>query len=272
MKEKLRRIELMKGSFERSKEKLELLEIYRYNMTDKNVEKGLKGEKFSKEWLDEKYGAEHVIDMTYPRRLTEINNLIVDALEGRGFHNYEWEKGNPEKPKYWDRYRKVTLEKDPERTDLLHLWSILKELEKFAEERKDIRAKALIMELEERFKELDAKDFLNSLGELKGSKIDFIGVECEKCGRVEFYDAKYWDDDIYPDYASVNQREYAFYREFSDKGIPFRLLYFAIESRCLYECRIEDLPTQLIQRGSSFLIPKKYLRLLKCFPKEEDET
>jgi hypothetical protein len=294
---KLDSIEPMRG-----KEELELLEIFRYmGMTDKSVAKGLEGEEFAEAWLDEEYGAKNIINMTYPKELTETNNLIVDALEGREFHNYEWEKDNPEKPKYWDRYREVALKKDTTRTDVLHIYTLLKNLEDMALK----EPLYLIGEIQERTKKLNAYDFLNLLGELKGTKIDFIAVEnggifidakdwdsivkvSEKkeasakelmsemermikasVRRIIFFDAKWWDNKH--ETPIVNMRELEMQMEFANKGIPFYLLFWNEGRRNLYGCDIKNLPLKF--KGKYYKIPKntkkkKYLCLLKSFPRE----
>jgi len=296
---------------ETHRERLKSVEIYRYmTMTDANVRKGLEGEEFAKAWLDEKYGAKNVIDMTYPSMikrendekitisLTDVNNLIVDALEGRGYHNYEPERGNPEKPQYWDRYR----ERNPERIDFWSICSILKNLEDMAKAKTDTKALDLIGELQERFKKLDASDFLILLGLLKGTKIDFIAVESgifidakdwdsivkvasakglmskikrmiKASVRAIFFDAKWWDNEY--ETPIVNMRELDMQMEFANKGIPFYLLFWNEGRRKLYGCDIKNLPFKF--KGNYYKIPKNtkkktYLWLLKSFPKEENET
>ena len=278
MREKLRRIESMHVSFEPEdwREELEPLRLYPYRMTDEDVKKGLEAEGFAKAWLYEKYGAEHVIDMTYPKRLTEINNLIVDALEGRECHNYVSEKDNPEKPQYWDAYRKRVLEKEPNRVDVLHIWSILKELELKVN---DDRAKELIKELKERFKDLNAfgdDGYLDSLGKLKGTKFDFIAVndgrDVEHPKGIIFFDAKWWDNQY--ETPIVNMRELEMELEFATKGIPFYLLFWNEGRRWLYACEIHYLPIKY--KAEYYKIPKntkekKYLIPIKHFPIDENE-
>ena len=222
---------------------------------DDYVEKGSNAEDKALEWLYQEFGDEHVEDMRYPEKLSEFNDMIVDALEGRGFHNYQWEKGNPEKPKYWDRYRERVLEKEPNRTDVLDLWSILKELEAKAKDWNDSKALKLIKETLLRFENLDAMEFLNLLGELKGTKLDFIAVD--KNGKVIFFDAKYWNDQYKN--PMVNQGDLNFYKEFSDKGIPFYLLIWNEGRNTLFQSDVKELPAPKY-RGKYYFIDGKYLK------------
>jgi len=255
MKEKLRRIELERHTFEWSKEELELWEDIKCIMEEDELAKGSGAEEIAKQYLDEKYGSEHVEDMRYPEDLTKFNSLIMDALEGRGFHSYNGE---------WWRYRK----KHPERIDLLDIWSILKNLEDMAKAKNDTKALDLIGELQERFKDdiIDAYKFKELLGLLKGTKFDFIAVndgrDEEKSKGSILFDAKYWDDGYRT--PSINQRELEFYIGFANKGIPFYLLYLNKGREKLYECDIRKVRDNL----SSFPMRNKGSSIFRIFPSE----
>jgi hypothetical protein len=275
-------------------------------MVEAFVDAGLKAENEALKWLLKNFGDKHVVDMRYPSMtkkendeeitisLTDVNNLIVDALEGIdriegiAFHNYQGEYGNPEKPEYWDGYVREVLKKCPNRGDVLHIHILLKNLEDMAKAKKDTEALDLIGELQERFKKLDASDFLTLLGLLKGTKMDFIAVEngifidakdwdsivkmsekgasakelmskmdrmIKASARVIFYDAKNRE---HPDKDQVIKwRLLKHYLGFSEAGIPYYLLMWNDELRKLYYCDIGEL-RRVKKKDGTPLIPDDY--------------
>ena len=267
------------------------------------IDDGLEPENEALKWLQKEFGDDHVEDMRYLSMtkkendkeitisLTDFYNLIFDALEGIdriegiAYHNYRRKK-----PQYWDGYRREVLERHPNRTDVLHILSILKELEDMAKAKNDTKALDFIGELKERFKDLDAEDFKTLLGLLKGTKLDFIAVDS---GGI-FIDAKNWDSivkmsekkgvtakelmskmtskikayerTIFFDakkrpYIDKNQqitwRHLKHYLRFSEIGIPYYLLMWNAEVGKLYYCDIGELRRSKKTDGTS-LIPKDY--------------
>jgi hypothetical protein len=266
MKGKLRRMRLEETdtkTFELMLDGEWLKPISVYHKFSREIERKQElAEKESQRRLYEIHKRKHVVKMVYPKKLTKLNDCLKDAWLGKNAHKNRWYAPYREKHQGKLKYSKKWIQHQ-------NLKTLLDGLDELAQ---DEKSRKIIAELKGRFENF-AKDegnfdkkigrFFKLLHEIKGTKLDFIGVgeRCDKCGerKVIFYDAKYWDETKYKK-PSVKWKDLKYYVEFSKAGIPYHLLIFNIHTHKVFGCEIKSLPIPKDMDDEDYYpIERKYL-------------
>jgi len=230
----------MKEKLRRRKRSIKVLPI----MEDGKKAKGEKVEKFFYDKLCRKYGKNHVLDMTYSPELTERLNMLKDAMMGKDAHNV-WSMKALRKEKYGcepksaEEWMKLDMESERWKAlmEYAQLSTLLSGFDALCRDNKkalDIINK-ICRRLGDFHTDFGILSFFTALGELKGTKMDFIAVndgrDKKKPNGTIFFDAKSWIKGI--DYDSLR-----YYLCFSLAGIPFYLLIRDAQSGEPYEFEI----------------------------------
>jgi hypothetical protein len=260
MKEKLRRIAISEtdGTVRSKHDGEELVGVgyYPYSMTAVNMVKCLEAEAIAKQYLLDEVrmgNLDALIDMRYPKKLTEYNTRLMNALVGRRF-NEIWE---------YSTYSNTFKKEHPERShEVEKLSDLLKTLKKEVKGKKGNRkAKKIIRELQVRFRGLDGYQFKKLHSRFMGSKYDWMGV---KDGKAILYDAK---SSLF-----LNEGLAKCYWKFSKAGVPFFLLILDKQDGVLRSFEMKRLTSKMhSKQGDYYIIPRAETVRIKIIPRESEE-
>jgi hypothetical protein len=269
----------MKEKLRRGKRSIKVLKI----MEGGKVAKGEEAEKFFYDKLCQKYGSDHVRDMTYPKELTNRISMLKDAVMGKDAHNVRNMKTIRKekygsKPKSAEEWMELDMgsERCKNLMEYAELSDLLSGLDAFCRDNK--KALHIINKICVRLGDFHT-DFgicrlLTLLGELKGTKFDFIAVndgrDKKNPNGAIFFDAKAWDPIICKE-PMIDYDSLRYYLCFSLAGIPFYLLIRDSQSGEPYEFEIsldnlikveKDIIKKLEKYDdeATFYIPKEMLK------------
>jgi hypothetical protein len=251
--------ELPYGSFEPKRNRVEIEGVgyYPYSMTAVNMAKGLDAEKIAKQYLLDEVrmgNLDDFIDIRYPKKLTEYNTRLMNALVGRRF-NEIWE---------YSSYSNTFKKEHPERShEVEKLSDLLEALKKEVKGKKgNKKAKKIIREVQVRFRGLDGYQFKKLHGKFMGSKYDWMGV---KDGKAILYDAK---SSLF-----LNEELAKCYWKFSKAGVPFFLLILDKQDSVLRRFEMKRLTSKMHSgQGEYYTIPRKETTVIKIIPRESQNA
>ena len=209
-------------------------------------------EEFFFDKLKKKYGKENVCDMRYPKKLTDRINMLVDAVMGKDAHatwknqlkairNEKYGK-EPERDEWMDL--DINGERWKNLMEYVPLSALISGLDSLCRDNKKALSiiNKICLRLRDYHTDYGIKSFLKALGDLEGTKFDFIAVNDGKDKNhshgVIFFDAKRWNSLKWKKGLPI---EYGTLREclhFRLAGIPYYLLIQDSKSGKPYEFEI----------------------------------